>query len=229
MSINVTTLKHLYEVERLNTRKIAEITGVSFRTIIRRLHQFGITLRCKGEEPNPFLKDKAWLLNQYLILKKPTTLIAEEIHCSNRTVYSWLLKHGIEVRGDGFKGKKLSEESKQLMSLAKKGKYIGSDNPNWRGGYVDPTARERRSYESKIWRLAVKQRDGYKCVECGAEKRLHAHHVKSWNKHPESRFDVDNGKTLCVVCHQKAHGFFFPNWLWRNPKSARPLKGEDIV
>lgn len=59
--------------------------------------------------------------------------------------------------------------------------------------------------EYKEWRNAVFKRDGYKCQECGGGRNIQAHHIKSWAKHPESRFDVDNGVTLCIDCHANQH------------------------
>ena len=34
---------------------------------------------------------------------------------------------------------------------------------------------------------------------------LNAHHKKTYKKHPELRFDVPNGETLCFDCHQQKH------------------------
>lgn len=62
----------------------------------------------------------------------------------------------------------------------------------------------RTSYEYRAWRVAVLERDGWQCRKCGASKRgrtLHAHHIRSFKDHPELRFSVDNGLTLCASCH----------------------------
>jgi hypothetical protein len=34
---------------------------------------------------------------------------------------------------------------------------------------------------------------------------LHAHHVKPYNEHPELRWDVSNGLTVCHSCHWNIH------------------------
>jgi len=62
------------------------------------------------------------------------------------------------------------------------------------------------------WSEKVKQRDGYKCVLCGKDKRLEAHHIKPTFLYPEFRNDVDNGITLCASCHQNEHGGNFAGY-----------------
>lgn len=61
--------------------------------------------------------------------------------------------------------------------------------------------------EYKQWRAAVLKRDGYKCIIClrgkPAVKILQADHIFSWSKYPDKRFDVDNGRTLCVYHHKR--------------------------
>lgn len=63
----------------------------------------------------------------------------------------------------------------------------------------------RNMPEYSEWRGRVFERDGWQCQECGSTVRLNAHHIKGWAKHPEHRFDVDNGVTLCFDCHAKKH------------------------
>jgi hypothetical protein len=65
----------------------------------------------------------------------------------------------------------------------------------------------RTSARALEWSRAVYERDGYSCTECGCLRggKLNAHHLKSWAEHPELRFDVANGVTLCRECHAKKH------------------------
>ena len=67
-------------------------------------------------------------------------------------------------------------------------------------------------YKSKDWRklsLAALQRDGYRCVRCGAIA-TEVHHVipiqieEGWNK----RFEFDGIVSLCTKCHNKEHERF---------------------
>ena len=64
---------------------------------------------------------------------------------------------------------------------------------------------KRVSPEYKRWKKAVLERDGYKCQHCGEENDLHVHHIKSFSKYPELRYEVSNGITLCKKCHKKEH------------------------
>lgn len=56
-----------------------------------------------------------------------------------------------------------------------------------------------------VWRNAVLLRDKNKCVRCGSKKKLRAHHKKHWVAHPELRYEIDNGETLCALCHAMEH------------------------
>lgn len=63
----------------------------------------------------------------------------------------------------------------------------------------------RRGIEYRLWRKAVLERDGYRCVRCGKGQesvQIHAHHIKSYAEHPELRLDVANGQALCEACHR---------------------------
>jgi len=64
---------------------------------------------------------------------------------------------------------------------------------------------ERGSREYSEWKSRVNVRDNFKCQECGKEGR-DAHHIKSWKDFPKLRFDVSNGKTLCLDCHKLCRG-----------------------
>ncbi|MBW1931458.1 MAG: HNH endonuclease [Deltaproteobacteria bacterium] len=83
----------------------------------------------------------------------------------------------------------------------------GENNPNWKGGiYGTERHREMGRVEYINWRIAIFERDGYKCQICSqVGGDLNAHHIKSWKDFPELRLDVDNGITLCVECHKKVH------------------------
>lgn len=44
-------------------------------------------------------------------------------------------------------------------------------------------------------------RDKFKCVLCGKNSKLNAHHILSFSEHEEKRFTMDNLVTLCKDCH----------------------------
>lgn len=79
--------------------------------------------------------------------------------------------------------------------------YIGK--PPWERTNQD----ERHSKKYKEWRTAVFERDNYTCQHCGqVGGELNAHHIKPFAKYKELRFELSNGITLCVPCHDKVHG-----------------------
>ena len=69
----------------------------------------------------------------------------------------------------------------------------------------------------KTWRKNVfelnKRKKGlskwYVCMKCKLKRKttriLHAHHIKSWEKFPNDRYDRSNGVVLCIKCHDKFH------------------------
>ena len=88
------------------------------------------------------------------------------------------------------KGKKLPQFSKE-------------NHPNWKGGIYNTVSKIRKSYEYKLWRKAVLERDKYKCIWCNSIKNLEVDHIKPFILFPELRYAIDNGRVLCHSCHQK--------------------------
>lgn len=82
------------------------------------------------------------------------------------------------------------------------------NNPAWKGGVSCINRRIRRSKEYQLWRKAIFERDGYKCIWCGIKSGcgkaviLHADHIKPFAHYPELRLAIDNGRTLCRECHK---------------------------
>lgn len=66
--------------------------------------------------------------------------------------------------------------------------------------------KKRTSAEYRKWSKAVYTRDNYTCQHCGSTENIQAHHVKAWKDHPDLRYDVSNGVTVCTDCHKKIHG-----------------------
>ena len=102
-------------------------------------------------------------------------------------------------------GKKASEETRLKQRLAKLG-IRGEKHWNWKNGGV--LRKERHTLmqrdEYKQWRLSVFKRDNFTCVFCGDTSRnIHADHIKPWVTHVEIRYDLNNGRTLCIPCHKK--------------------------
>ena len=225
-------LRRLYVVEQLTCREIAALLDIGSRTVSRRLQAFGIDARPPGPDRHAELRDAGWLRARYEHESMSTLEVGALIGASPRVVSEWLKQHGIQPRSrNQHAGKQWPAAVRERMSRAKVGKLTGESNPNWRGGLVNPNVRLRASADSKGWSQAVRNRDG-KCVDCGAGGKLHAHHVKPWKNHPELRFDVSNGATLCPPCHQKAHGWRFPGWAYTakpHERQASEMKDEDIV
>ncbi len=121
-------------------------------------------------------------------------------------------------------GKKHSDETKEKMRLAKIGKptwntgkklspehlakISGENANNWQGGRSTENEIMRKRKEYREWRLSVFTRDDYTCQVCGVRGgELNADHIKPFAHYPELRFDISNGRTLCVNCHRETDTF----------------------
>lgn len=79
-----------------------------------------------------------------------------------------------------------------------------------------------RAYDDryKSWRKAVLDKCNSCCVKCGSYKDPHCHHIKTWAKFPELRFNVGNGEVLCKECHHLQHPFMIE---YERKKEAKQL------
>ena len=106
---------------------------------------------------------------------------------------------------------KLNTERRIKISI----KLKGSSNGNWQGGITPINENIRHTVEYKLWRESVFKRDAYTCMLCskknglGKTVILNADHIKPFAHYPALRYEIDNGRTLCVSCHRKTDTYGF--------------------
>ncbi len=70
----------------------------------------------------------------------------------------------------------------------------------------DYRSKHRLTHENTTWRQEVFKRDNFTCVVCSKHgDKLNAHHLENYASCKEKRFDIDNGVTLCILCHKNFH------------------------
>lgn len=90
----------------------------------------------------------------------------------------------------------------------KKGERIKEKHWNWKGGITSENTRIRNSIEYGDWRSKILKRDDYTCQMCGQRGgKLNVDHIKPFSLFPSERLNLENGRTLCVSCHQKTSTF----------------------
>jgi len=96
----------------------------------------------------------------------------------------------------------------QLQKLREYGlKWRGNLHPQ----YIKDRTKLKKSEKKhldvqyKIWMLAVKKRDNWKCrlLNSDCKGRLESHHILDWVNYPELRYDINNGITLCHAHHPR--------------------------
>lgn len=60
-----------------------------------------------------------------------------------------------------------------------------------------------RTKRWKVLRMAILERDGFRCKGCGCGGRLEVDHVKPVRTHPDLSFEPGNLQALCPSCHTK--------------------------
>lgn len=132
----------------------------------------------------------------------------------------WREALGQKMRGNKFGatsmlGRKQTEEARKKIrqSIPR-----GSKHHAWRGGVTPLRIKIYQLAETKIWRTHIFQRDEYTCQECrvvGSELNadhiipfsviIQTHNIKTIEDAVACEFlwDIRNGRTLCVPCHQK--------------------------
>ena len=85
----------------------------------------------------------------------------------------------------------------------------GENHFNYNSNLSDEDRLLNRDYsEYHKWRLDVYKKDNYKCVICGSNKSINAHHLYNYADYPELRTDVLNGAVLCHLCHSEYHSIY---------------------
>lgn len=158
--------------------------------------------------PHSSIRDRDWLYEQYVILKRSSSDIAKEMNVTPEAVTFWMKKHGIPRRS--------TSETRQIKHWGASGSdnpmwnKKGELNPRWKGGITS----ERQSfYLSSEWKTAcaaVWKRDNATCQRCALYKSespdvpFHIHHIESFQI-VEKRADVSNLILLCEICHHWVH------------------------
>ena len=132
-----------------------------------------------------------------------------------------------------WKGKHLPIETRQKIGRTRIDRgYIvptGEKSPAWKGGITPINKRIRRRKQYLEWRREVFERDNYTCVLCGDRNMkgrgqtviLQADHIKPFAFFPELRFEINNGRTLCVPCHRLTDTFGRRAYKYEETKAGR--------
>lgn len=215
---DINIIKSMYE-DGKSSREIADELGVSPRVVLLRLEQAGVPRR---KPPKYEHITKEVLKVMYEEKRMSVRDIANYFGCNKSLIAKRLKKFGIKTR----KMKDLTPEERK-EKYGKRGEYHNL----WKGGVskINNVIRNRLNYLTQE-RFKL---DGYKCVNCGNNSDLNAHHIKpfseiideilSENPHidlqneglrnefieicvnDERLTDINNLKTLCEACHNNEH------------------------
>lgn len=146
--------------------------------------------------------------------------IARHFGCGETLIWNRIKEHGITFKGapnGRHRPREFTEQHRLNLSKAHWGVQAGEKSPRWKGGIHQKHLRIRATGEYRQWRLAARKRandccegcgvaNGTSCGCCGHEIKLHVHHLKSFAKFPDHRFDPANSEVLCPNCHNSRHG-----------------------
>ena len=143
--------------------------------------------------------------------------------CGKETIVPGvLLRNGIAKSCGCLKIEKIIERNKREYSIKTREKmsknhadFRGVKSGKWNFDLTE-IERELSKDRSKLlgylsWRSAVYAKDNYICQKCKNNNILNAHHLNNYKNYPEQRIDINNGITLCKVCHIDFHSHYGKN------------------
>lgn len=113
--------------------------------------------------------------------------------------------------GDSFKayGKTKVYCGQRCRDFHYRDRFSGVKSHRWKGGLTEKNQIIRMSATYRRWRSAILRRDGNQCTICQARPSrsndviLHVDHIKPFSIFPKLRFELSNGRTLCLRCHKQ--------------------------
>jgi hypothetical protein len=139
--------------------------------------------------------------------------ISQSLKGNKRGVGSKHTNEWKERLREKMKGNQFAKGYKNVLGKHWKVKGI----PYWKGKTKELSPRwikdrtklkkdnERNDPTYQEWRLNVWKRDNFKCKinneDCNG--KIIAHHILSWRKYPELRYNINNGITLCQAHHPR--------------------------
>ena len=125
----------------------------------------------------------------------------KEWHVKNPDI-SARIKKNLKPGSHTWLGKHFSDKHKKNISAS----VSGQKNHNWiydRSMLKQKQQRNDSAYFA--WRREVWLRDNFTCKianpDCSG--RIEAHHILGWKSHPELRYKINNGITLCHAHHPR--------------------------
>ncbi len=114
----------------------------------------------------------------------------------------WIENRGVNHPLFGKHWKWTEEQKLKLQGLKSKEKH-----PKWikDRSLVKKEENKHLDTEYKQWRKQVWLRDNFKCkiANPDCQGRIEAHHILGWSSHPELRYQINNGITLCHAHHPR--------------------------
>lgn len=148
--------------------------------------------------------------------------LGKQYHVSAMTIRAKIIAHGAKTRG--YSDAAIQREKQngtvhkahaRIREMCKTGEFQknrsamlqGIPVEKWKGFITPENERLVASPEYKIWKQTVFRRDNFTCQLCNDHDcPLAAHHIYPKAKYPDKVLDVDNGITLCNLCHHKTIG-----------------------
>lgn len=188
-----------YVIDKMTTRQISKLiydNEKCFNSVNGWLKKYNIPLRHGSEA----IKTQ-WIDND------------ERREENKQRIYETMLVPQIR---DKIKKTQKTKEYRQKSRNAKLGEnnpmygVVGEDSPQWNPNRThDQRVKERKTGKDREWKIAVFIRDSRVCKCCGYEKvKIVAHHLNSYDIHKKDRYDIDNGVTMCELCHKEFHHVF---------------------
>lgn len=212
---NCLLLEKEYKNNRQKLKYLCECGDVSYVT----LHAFKQGTRCKN---CGFTKLANANRHSYEYIKSVfesrNCILISTDYKNNKTILHYICSCGNEDWStfDSFvsnketcekcANKRISEFHKNEMVYVR-----GEEHPNWdHSKSIEEREKNRWLSEQKIWRKQVYERDKYTCQCCGDNKggNLVSHHLDGYDWCKGSRWDIDNGITLCNICHNDFHHIY---------------------